>query len=106
MPKAYGVTRKESLAVAQSVNELYSERREVEMASRTHKILNWIVVVLFCSAATAATQKTAVAKTYAVRVVRDVPYLQGARYADDKDKLDIYLPENRRNAPVIVSYYG
>jgi acetyl esterase/lipase len=48
----------------------------------------------------------AAAQTYAVRVVRDVPYLQGARYADDKDKLDLYLPEGRRNAPVIVSYYG
>src|SRR5262245_14055321 len=76
------------------------------MVTRSHKILNWIVVVLFCAAATAATQKTAIAETYAVRVVRDVPYLQGARYADDKDKLDLYLPEGRRNAPVIVSYYG
>ena len=28
------------------------------------------------------------------------------RYAGDNDKLDIYLPEGRRNAPVIVSYYG
>ena len=76
------------------------------MATRKHKILNWIVVVLFCVAATAATQKTAVAETYAVRVVRDVPYLQGARYTNDKDKLDIYVPEERLNAPVIVSYYG
>ena len=46
------------------------------------------------------------AQTSAVRVVRDVPYLQGATYADDKDKLDLYLPEGRTNAPVIVSYYG
>ena len=34
------------------------------------------------------------------------PTLQGANYADDKDKLDLYLPEGRTNAPVIVSYYG
>jgi acetyl esterase/lipase len=54
----------------------------------------------------AATATPAVAETYAVRVVRDVPYLQGANYADDKDKLDLYLPEGRPNAPVIVSYYG
>jgi acetyl esterase/lipase len=46
------------------------------------------------------------AKTFAVRVVRNVPYLQGASYPDDKDKLDLYLPEGRSNAPVIVSYYG
>ena len=69
-------------------------------------ILNWIVVVVLCAAAAAATQKTADAETYAVRVVRDVPYLEGGRYADGKDKLDIYLPEGRRNAAVIVSYYG
>ena len=41
-----------------------------------------------------------------MRVVRDVSYLQGANYADDKDKLDLYLPEGRDKAPVIVSYYG
>ena len=39
-------------------------------------------------------------------MIRDVPYLQGANYADGKDKLDLYLPEGRANAPVIVSYYG
>src|SRR5215813_5449382 len=76
------------------------------MATIRHKMLNRIVVVFFCVAATAATQKTAVAETHAVRTVRDVPYLQGAHYSDDKDKLDIYLPEGSRNAPVIVSYYG
>src|SRR5262252_1712755 len=76
------------------------------MATIRHMMLNRIVVVFFCVAATAATQKTAVAETHAVRVVRDELYLEAARYADDKDKLDIYLPEDRRNAPVIVSYYG
>jgi acetyl esterase/lipase len=76
------------------------------MTTRRYRILSRIVVILFCVAATAATQKTAVTETYAVRVVRDVPYVEGTRYADDKDKLDIYLPEDRRNAPVIVSYYG
>lgn len=42
----------------------------------------------------------------AVRVVRDVVYLQGGGYADNKDRLDLYLPEGRTNVPVIVSYYG
>jgi len=65
--------------------------------------LAWIVgAALFV----AATAQSAGAETYAVRVVRDVPYLQAARYADNKDKLDIYLPEGRRNPPVIVSFYG
>jgi len=29
-----------------------------------------------------------------------------ANYADNKDKLDLYVPEGRTNVPVIVSYYG
>ena len=62
------------------------------------------VSLTFLLACTTAT--TAMAQTYAVRVVRDVRYLQAANYADDKDKLDLYLPEGRNNAPVIVSYYG
>jgi acetyl esterase/lipase len=52
------------------------------------------------------TATPAVAQTHTVRVLRNVPYLQGANYAGDKDKLDLYLPEGRSNAPVIVSYYG
>jgi len=65
--------------------------------------LGWIVLVVLC-----AVQPTARAgvESYEVRVVRDVPYLQGAGYANSKDKLDLYLPEGRRNAPVIISYYG
>ena len=70
---------------------------------RLLKKLGWIAIVVLVATATAA---NAGAQTYAVRVVRDVVYLQGAAYADDKDKLDIYMPEGRRNAPVIVSYYG
>ena len=54
----------------------------------------------------AATVTAAYAETFKVRVVRNVSYLQGANYADDKDKLDLYLPEGRDKAPVIVSYYG
>ena len=46
------------------------------------------------------------ADTQAVRIVRDVTYLQGASDPDHKDKLDLYLPEGRTNVPVIVSYYG
>jgi acetyl esterase/lipase len=42
----------------------------------------------------------------AVKVVRDIPYLANASYPDDKDKLDLYLPEGRTDVPVIVSFYG
>jgi acetyl esterase/lipase len=42
----------------------------------------------------------------AVKVLKDVPYLSGANYSANKDKLDLYLPERRTNVPVVVSYYG
>lgn len=61
-----------------------------------------ILVALWCLSSPAVAH----AQTYTVRVVRDVPYLQGTNYADGKDRLDLYLPEGRRNAPVIVWYYG
>jgi len=41
-----------------------------------------------------------------VKVVKDVPYTAAANYPANKDKLDLYLPESRTGAPVIVSYYG
>jgi acetyl esterase/lipase len=63
----------------------------------------WILLAVLFAAAMAT---SASAQSYAVRVVRDITYLQGVSYAGDKDKLDLYLPEDRRNATVIVSYYG
>jgi acetyl esterase/lipase len=61
------------------------------------------LLVVWCCAASAT---LASAQTYGVRVVRDISYLPGANHAGGKDTLDLYLPEGRRNAPVIVSYYG
>ena len=66
------------------------------------RLVSIALVVLWCITNAAV----AGAETYAVRVIRDLPYLQGANYADAKDKLDLYLPEGRSNAPVIVWYYG
>src|SRR5688572_21494773 len=66
------------------------------------RLVSIALVVLWCL----VNATIAGAETYAVRVIRDLPYLQGANYADDKDKLDLYLPEGGRNAPVIVWYYG
>src|SRR5262245_55008094 len=59
------------------------------------------LVIMALAVATAAA-----AQGHTVRVLRDVPYLPGANYAEDQDKLDLHLPEGRSNAPVIVSYYG
>ena len=62
------------------------------------------VIVALCACAVTTTAEAA--DKQAVRVVRDVAYLQDASYADKKDRLDLYLPEGRTNVPVIVSYYG
>jgi acetyl esterase/lipase len=66
--------------------------------------MNTAVLVALCGLL--ATTAAEAADTLAVRVVRDVAYLQGANDADHKDRLDLYLPEGRTNVPVIVSYYG
>lgn len=41
-----------------------------------------------------------------VRVVNNIPYLTGVSYANDWDKLDLYLPEGKRDVPVIVWIHG
>ncbi|MES2179952.1 MAG: alpha/beta hydrolase [Gemmatimonadota bacterium] len=40
------------------------------------------------------------------RIMTDVDYRPAVEQANKKDMLDIYLPENARNAPVIVSFFG
>jgi acetyl esterase/lipase len=41
-----------------------------------------------------------------VRVISDVDYVAGMDYADNKDRLDIYVPAAATSAPVIVSIHG
>ena len=48
----------------------------------------------------------AAAQSHKVAVVRDVDYVANADYADGKDRLDIYVPDGARNAPVIFSIHG
>jgi acetyl esterase/lipase len=65
-------------------------------------------IVLLLVAAPAAAQspvRSGVSRT-AVTVVRDVDYVANADYSDGKDRLDIYIPEGARNAPVIFSIHG
>jgi acetyl esterase/lipase len=42
----------------------------------------------------------------AVRVVADVDYVPEATYEDDRDKLDLYLPEGRSGFPVVLWLHG
>lgn len=39
-------------------------------------------------------------------VIRDVDYISGTDYADGKDLLDIYMPEDANNVPVFVYFHG
>jgi acetyl esterase/lipase len=48
----------------------------------------------------------AAAQSHTVGVVRDVDYVANADYSDGKDRLDIYIPDGARNAPVIFSIHG
>ena len=48
----------------------------------------------------------AVGATFQVVEHRDIDYLPGTNHADDKDKLDIFMPEGLANAPVVVYFHG
>jgi acetyl esterase/lipase len=42
----------------------------------------------------------------AVKVIPDIDYIAKEDYANNKDKLDLYLPEGRNRVPVIISIHG
>jgi len=41
-----------------------------------------------------------------IEVVRNIDYLAGVDYAEERDKLDLYLPAGEEPHPVVVYYYG
>ena len=45
-------------------------------------------------------------QSHQVTVVRNVDYVADAEYPDGKDRLDLYIPEGVKNAPVIFSLHG
>src|SRR5688500_7864325 len=46
------------------------------------------------------------AQSPGVTVVRDLDYVATVEYPDGKDRLDVYVPQGARNAPVIFSLHG
>lgn len=61
--------------------------------------------VLATGAVTAAdTKEPTKAEKAAVKVVADLPY--AGEKGDDKQKLDLYLPEGAKGAPVLVFFHG
>jgi acetyl esterase/lipase len=55
--------------------------------------------ILLCAAA-------ADAQSRGVTIVRGLDYVAGAEYEAGKDRLDLYIPEGIKNAPVIFSIHG
>ena len=41
-----------------------------------------------------------------VVAARDVDYIAGTDYAEDRDKLDVFMPEGAAGAPVVVFFHG
>ncbi|MGH9256849.1 MAG: alpha/beta hydrolase [Vicinamibacterales bacterium] len=46
------------------------------------------------------------AQSHKVAVVRNLDYVAGVEHPDGKDRLDLYIPDGVRNAPVIFSLHG
>ena len=59
--------------------------------------MSYLLVALLASGALASDS---------VRVVKDIDYVEGADYAEGKDRLDLYLPDGARDFPVLVFYHG
>jgi len=62
----------------------------------------FVVVALAISVSAPA----AAAQTQKYTVVRDIDYVPQADYAGGKDRLDVYVPDGAKNAPVIFSIHG
>lgn len=41
-----------------------------------------------------------------IKVIENIPYIENANYADDKDKLDLYIPQGIDNFPVVYFIHG
>jgi len=63
----------------------------------------WFVFALSCVLIWAL---PAGAQSQQVAVVRDLDYVPGVEYPDGKDRLDLYIPQGAKNAPVIFSLHG
>ena len=64
-----------------------------------------LAALLACAVASVAARDAAAATTV-IRVLRDVAYVPGNGEVAHEHQLDLYLPEGRRNVPVLVVYHG
>jgi acetyl esterase/lipase len=72
---------------------------------RIKKILIFNLVVGVLVAAISSVCLLGYAENH-MTVYRDIDYISGANYVDDKDKLDIFMPNNQKNVPVLIFFHG
>src|SRR5688572_18317152 len=68
------------------------------MRGRTLSVVGGLALVLCPISAGAQSDR--------IMVVRDLDYMPGVEYPEGKDRLDLYIPQGVRNAPVIFSLHG
>jgi acetyl esterase/lipase len=74
---------------------------------RTRGMLGGLAAVaLLALVSPAAPAGAAGADGFAIVEHRDIDYVPGKDYAEDKDKLDVFMPEGVPNAPVVVYFHG
>ncbi len=66
----------------------------------------WIRNALLFLAIFVAATGFGAASAQDVRELKDIDFIEGADYANNKDKLDLYLPEGVENFPVLVFLHG
>ena len=70
--------------------------------TKTALLIGCGVIVALAMAAESLGQSSGANMT----VHRDLDYIEGAEYADNRDRLDVYMPEGASSVPVIVFFHG
>ena len=73
---------------------------------RTLGTLRGLAAVALLALVAAAPAGAAAADGLAIVEHRDIDYVPGKDYAEDKDRLDVFMPEGVPNAPVVVYFHG
>ena len=69
-------------------------------------VMRWTTRCVFAALGVLFCTIPAAAQPHPVTVVKDIDYVAGVEYPEGKDRLDLYIPQGVRNAPVIFSLHG
>jgi acetyl esterase/lipase len=72
-------------------------------STRSRRMLGSLAAAALLAIAPAS---AAGADGFAIVEHRDIDYIAGKDYAEDKDKLDVFMPEGVSDAPVVVYFHG